>query len=174
MIDSAFTLAEAQHEIETLLRTTPISNQPAIVLEWNREALDVFVHCANTLVFGSPGVPVLPTWMKAEPPHVTIESITLDTAEYLAKRGGANFGRVMIVPDSVSAYSNMFGATVKIESHPFVQVCAKSLPKGKYLGAIAVVEDKSRLPLQLGYLSADPKCPYHPVFGGGRNGRLVR
>ncbi|TMW56104.1 hypothetical protein Poli38472_008752 [Pythium oligandrum] len=145
MLESAFTFAEAQQELESLVPLTDISEaHPAIVFDWNRHALDAFVGHVNTLLSGTRE---FPSWMKVEPPHVTAESITYDIVEYLATFGGYTIGRTLDVCDSELYYAHVGCGLLNIEGD--LQECINCLPPGQYLATTATLANARRIPLRL-------------------------
>ncbi|DAZ92501.1 TPA: hypothetical protein N0F65_012731 [Lagenidium giganteum] len=102
--------------------------EPALVIDWDVEAVGALVARANALVTA----PAVPDWLTtARPPNITTTSLIGDLVRHLAQFGGGHCGRVVLAPNDMGQYTRLVLELSAVEAHPFLQAAIAGAPTGQ-------------------------------------------
>ncbi len=129
--------AGAWQSILRHLRTGPVTPEdPSVVLDFRRRALDQFIAAANALVG-----PARPAFL---PAGVLTSDVFIDALiQHLRAVGGGSFGQCLIGPNTLQQFTNVVARLVSVELDPWVQAAMASLPVGTSLALTATITDRS-------------------------------
>lgn len=122
-------------QIESVLQTTIADDDPGVLIDWDTNALELFVAFANA----GAGVPVQPPWITTAVGGMSVATLTNDIVAFVAAVGGGRTGRVLIAPNTLSQYSNVMQRFFHVEAHPFVQGCLNALPAALPLATLSTI-----------------------------------
>jgi hypothetical protein len=147
--------------VETLSHIKITEHDPAIILNWNLEALQDFVARA-IVIDGAPNPPARPTWLRTFPP--TIASLTDDIVTFLAQVAGGRFGIIMLAPNNMAQNNNVWMRIRALEHHPFMQASFAAAPPDQRLARTGYLLDNRRVLQPLEGALVAPEPPLRQIF----------
>ncbi|KAG1696692.1 hypothetical protein DVH05_016319 [Phytophthora capsici] len=142
-LSSVTSYADAAPQLEeTLSHVNITEDDPAVILNWDLEALQDFVARAIARD-GAPDPPARPGWLRTFPP--TTASLTDDIVTHLAQVAGGRFGVVVLAPNNLNQYANICELIVDIEHEPFMQVNFAAAPPDQRLARTGYLLDNRRV-----------------------------
>ncbi|KAG1697439.1 hypothetical protein DVH05_016313 [Phytophthora capsici] len=134
---------------------------PAVILDWNLDALQEFVARA-IVIDGAPNPPARPGWLRTFPP--TAASLTDDIVTHLAQVAGGRFGIVVLAPNNMIQYVNIFEQITRLEVEPFMQVNFAAAPQNQHLARTGFLMDNRRVLQPLDQARTPPSPPLRQIF----------
>ncbi|KAG1697446.1 hypothetical protein DVH05_016320 [Phytophthora capsici] len=146
---------------ETLSNVNITEDDPAIILNWDIEALQDFVARAIARD-GAPNPPARPGWLSTFPP--TTASLTDDIATHLAQVAGGRFGVVVLAPNDMNQFANICERIAGLELEPFMQVNFAAAPPDQRLARTGYLVDSRRLLQPVYRRRVPPALPLRQIF----------
>jgi hypothetical protein len=117
-------------QLDEILKRTVVSyDDPALLIDWDEEALSIFAtSCNNNLSTGL--FARCPPWITSQAGTMSARSFAHDFVRYLATCAGGSAGRVFVGPNTAGQFLAVGAKLREAETHPFVQQHAASLPGG--------------------------------------------
>ncbi|KAG1697441.1 hypothetical protein DVH05_016315 [Phytophthora capsici] len=142
-LSSVISYADAAPQLAEMLSHVNITeDDPAVILNWDIEALHNFV--ARAIVRdGAPNPPARPGWLRTFPP--TTASLTDDIVTHLAQVAGGRFGVVVLAPNNLNQYANICERIARLEVDPFMQVNFAAAPPDQRLARTGYLLDNRRV-----------------------------
>ncbi|KAG1696701.1 hypothetical protein DVH05_017924 [Phytophthora capsici] len=161
-LSSVISYADAAPQLaETLSHVNITEDDPAVILDWDLEALQDFV--ARAIVRdGAPDPPARPGWLRTFPP--TIASLTDDIVTHLAQVAGGRFGVVALAPNNLIQYGNILGRITRLELEPFMQVNFAAAPPDQRLARTGYLSENRRVLQPVDLALHPPPPPLRHIF----------
>ncbi|KAG1696693.1 hypothetical protein DVH05_017916 [Phytophthora capsici] len=161
-LSSVISYADAAPQLEeTLSRVNITEDDPAIILDWDLEALQEFVARAIARD-GAPNPPARPGWLRTFPP--TIASLMDDIVTHLTQVAGGRFGVVVLAPNNLSQYGNILRQIGLLEAEPFMQVNFAAAPLFQRLARTGYLSDNRRVLQPVDIALNPPPPPLRHIF----------
>ncbi|KAG1695349.1 hypothetical protein DVH05_020386 [Phytophthora capsici] len=146
---------------ETLSHVNITEYDPAVILDWNLDALQEFVARA-IVIDGAPNPPARPGWLRTFPP--TAASLTHDIVTHLAQVAGGRFGIVVLAPNNMIQYVNIFEQIRDLEVEPFMQANFAAAPPNQHLARTGFLVDNRRVLQPEDQERTPPPPPLRQIF----------
>ncbi|KAG1696704.1 hypothetical protein DVH05_017927 [Phytophthora capsici] len=161
-LSSVTSYADAAPQLaETLSHVNITEDDPAVILNWDLEALQDFV--ARAIVRdGAPNPPARPGWLRTFPP--TTASLTDDIVTHLAQVAGGRFGVVVLAPNDMNQFANICERIAGLELEPFMQVNFAAAPPDQRLARTGYLMDSRRLLQPVYRRRVPPALPLRQIF----------
>ncbi|KAG1696703.1 hypothetical protein DVH05_017926 [Phytophthora capsici] len=161
-LSSVISYADAAPQLAEMLSHVNITeDDPAIILNWDLEALQEFVARAIARD-GAPDPPARPGWLRTFPP--TIASLTDDIATHLAQVAGGRFGVVVLAPNNLNQVANISRRIALLEVDPFMQVNFAAAPPDQRLARTGYLSDNRRVLQPVDLALHPPPPPLRHIF----------
>ncbi|KAG1697432.1 hypothetical protein DVH05_016306 [Phytophthora capsici] len=148
-------------DVASQLEESITEYNPAVILDWNLDALQEFVARA-IVIDGAPNPPARPGWLRTFPP--TAASLTDDIVTHLAQVAGGRFGIVALAPNNMIQYVNIFEQITRLEVEPFMQVNFAAAPPNQHLARTGFLMDNRRVLQPLDQARTPPPPPLRQIF----------
>ncbi|KAG1696695.1 hypothetical protein DVH05_017918 [Phytophthora capsici] len=136
-------------------------DDPAVILDWDLEALQEFVARAITRDC-VPNPPARPGWLRTFPP--TIASLTDDIVTHLEQVAGGRFGVVGLAPNNLNQALNIWERIGILEAEPFMQVNFAAAPLFQRLARTGYFLDNRRVLQPVDRARVPPALPLRQIF----------
>ncbi|KAG1696706.1 hypothetical protein DVH05_017929 [Phytophthora capsici] len=161
-LSSVTSYADAAPQLAEMLSHVNITeDDPAVILNWDLEALQEFVVRA-IVRDGAPDPPARPGWLRTFPP--TTASLTDDIVTHLAQVAGGRFGVVVLAPNNLNQYGNILGRIRDLEHEPFMQVNFAAAPPDQRLARTGYLFDNRRVLQPVELAREPPPPPLRQIF----------
>ena len=128
-------------------------DDPGVLIDWDTDALVLFVAFAN----GGVGVPAQPPWITTAAGTMSIATLTDDIVAYASTAGGGRTGRVLIAPNTIPQSWGVISHFTVMQMDPYVQGCLNALPAAQPLCTLSMIGDRR---IAAAVPAALPPLPY--------------
>lgn len=139
MVHSFISIDSSTQEYLLSLKKSPSENDPAVLIDWNLDALATFVQGAN-----QDRNPIQAAFVTSAPGQMSVTSLQNDIIAFVARVAGVRYGNCLLAPNSLSQFANVIAVLRDVEFNPWIQANMNAhVADGQFLASVYQLTDRT-------------------------------